>query len=76
MEDFILVVIISKIHQDRITIKRSITMSLTAPDIFKDVEQVRNQAPLVHNITNYVVMNITANALLAIGASPGSPAPW
>lgn len=45
-------------------------MSLTAPDIFKDVEQVRNQAPLVHNITNYVVMNITANALLAIGASP------
>lgn len=31
---------------------------------------VRNQAPLVHNITNYVVMNNTANALLAAGASP------
>jgi hydroxyethylthiazole kinase len=34
------------------------------------LERVRQQAPLVHNITNYVVMNTTANALLAIGASP------
>jgi len=32
--------------------------------------QVRNTSPLVHNITNYVVMNTTANALLAAGASP------
>lgn len=31
---------------------------------------VRKNAPLVHNITNYVVMNNTANALLAAGASP------
>jgi hydroxyethylthiazole kinase len=31
---------------------------------------IRAQAPLVHNITNYVVMNSTANALLALGASP------
>lgn len=31
---------------------------------------VRNTAPLVHSITNYVVMNNTANALLAAGASP------
>jgi hydroxyethylthiazole kinase len=31
---------------------------------------VRSQRPLVHNITNYVVMNSTANALLAVGASP------
>lgn len=31
---------------------------------------VRSQRPLVHNITNYVVMNTTANALLALGASP------
>ncbi len=31
---------------------------------------VRQQAPLVHSITNYVVMNNTANALLAVGASP------
>lgn len=32
--------------------------------------EVRRTAPLVHNITNYVVMNNTANALLALGASP------
>jgi len=43
----------------------------------KDIEQickafnnVRKQNPLVHNITNLVVTNITANALLAVGASP------
>jgi hydroxyethylthiazole kinase len=35
-----------------------------------DLIAVRTQAPLVHNITNYVVMNFTANALLALGASP------
>lgn len=35
-----------------------------------DLNLVRQQAPLVHNITNYVVMNNTANALLALGASP------
>ena len=34
------------------------------------IAAVRTQSPLVHNITNYVVMNNTANALLAIGASP------
>lgn len=34
------------------------------------IDAVRTQSPLVHNITNYVVMNNTANALLAIGASP------
>lgn len=31
---------------------------------------MRAEAPLVHNITNFVVMNTTANALLALGASP------
>lgn len=34
------------------------------------LDLVRDHSPLVHNITNYVVMNNTANALLAIGASP------
>ena len=33
-------------------------------------QKVREISPLVHNITNYVVMNTTANALLAVGASP------
>ncbi len=31
---------------------------------------LRAKKPLIHNITNYVVMNYTANALLAMGASP------
>lgn len=38
--------------------------------LWKHVLAVRSQSPLVHNITNYVVMNNTANALLAVGASP------
>jgi len=45
-------------------------MPITAKDIFNNLEDVRRQGPLVHNITNYVVMNLTANALLAVGASP------
>lgn len=43
---------------------------MNAEIVWKDIERVRNDRPLVHNITNYVVMNSTANALLAIGASP------
>jgi hydroxyethylthiazole kinase len=35
-----------------------------------NLAQVRTSKPLVHNITNYVVMNFTANLLLAAGASP------
>lgn len=31
---------------------------------------LREKKPLIHNITNFVVMNYTANALLAMGASP------
>ena len=38
--------------------------------VWQDVREVHTKAPLVLNITNYVVMNTTANALLAIGASP------
>ena len=45
-------------------------MDLTAADVYKDLWTIRQTSPLVHNITNYVVMNNTANALLALGASP------
>lgn len=38
--------------------------------ICNDLEELRTRRPLVHNITNYVVMNFTANVLLALGASP------
>ncbi len=39
-------------------------------NITQHLDQLRTQNPLVHNITNDVVTNTTANALLAIGASP------
>ncbi len=45
-------------------------MTITPSSIFNDVEKIKENGPLVHNITNYVVMNTTANALLALGASP------
>jgi hydroxyethylthiazole kinase len=36
----------------------------------ENLKNLREKKPLIHNITNYVVMNYTANALLASGASP------
>jgi len=36
----------------------------------ENLRKIRAGKPLVHNITNFVVMNYTANVLLAIGASP------
>jgi len=36
----------------------------------RDLAAIREKKPLVHNITNFVVMNTTANTLLAQGASP------
>jgi hydroxyethylthiazole kinase len=35
-----------------------------------DLASIRKRKPLVHQITNYVVMNETANATLALGALP------
>lgn len=45
-------------------------MKVSASSIWACVEKIRQNSPVVHNITNYVVMNNSANALLAIGASP------
>ncbi|WP_461532890.1 hydroxyethylthiazole kinase [Sinomicrobium sp.] len=39
-------------------------------NLWNYIQSVKKQSPLVHNITNFVVMNNTANALLAVGASP------
>jgi len=36
----------------------------------ENLKNLRAKKPLVHNITNFVVMNSTANTLLACGASP------
>lgn len=38
--------------------------------LWSHIQTVKQQSPLVHNITNFVVMNNTANTLLAAGASP------
>lgn len=49
---------------------RQPTPTLTADSIADALDRLRETTPLIHNITNYVVMNTTANALLAIGAAP------
>ncbi len=43
---------------------------MNTKNLTNDLAAIRSANPLVHNITNHVVMNITANALLALGASP------
>ena len=39
-------------------------------NIASTLQRVRQENPLVHNITNVVVTNFTANGLLALGAAP------
>lgn len=38
--------------------------------LFRDLDKIRQTNPVIHNITNLVVMPITANLLLALGSSP------
>lgn len=45
-------------------------MSLLVEETVCLLDRVRKRKPLVHNITNFVVMNSSANVLLAQGASP------
>lgn len=42
----------------------------TLASLFRDLALIRQTNPLIHNISNLVVMPITANILLALGASP------
>ncbi len=39
-------------------------------DAAENLKELREKKPLIHNITNYVVMNFTANSLIAMGALP------
>lgn len=50
--------------------KKSDNHRVTATSIWEDLDSIKKQAPLIHNITNYVVMEFNANVLLALGASP------
>ena len=43
---------------------------ISAYSIWEDLQRIRSTNPLVYNITNSVVQDFTANALLALGASP------
>jgi hydroxyethylthiazole kinase len=45
-------------------------MQIDPHGVWSDIQAIKKFSPLVHNITNYVVMEHTANSLLAIGASP------
>ena len=45
-------------------------MSDLAQKAAENLRLIRHSKPLIHNITNFVVMNYTANVLLACGASP------
>lgn len=54
----------ARLMTEGLTVRKDWTM-------FKECfDNVRKQAPLVHNITNYVTINDVANILLACGASP------
>ena len=52
------------------SIYKTMKTTISSDVLSAAIAAVRTQSPLVHNITNYVVMNNSANALLAIGASP------
>ena len=45
-------------------------LEISAYSIWADLQKIREMVPLVYNITNSVVQDFTANALLALGASP------
>ena len=40
-------------------------MQITPDALISDLSAIRERKPLIHSITNFVVMNTTANALLA-----------
>jgi hydroxyethylthiazole kinase len=45
-------------------------MEMNKQEIASLLKKVRTEKPLIHNITNVVVTNFTANGLLALGVSP------
>ncbi len=53
-----------------IFLEKGIRMPALAALAADNLVKLRRDRPLVHNITNFVVMNFTANVLLAAGASP------
>ena len=48
----------------------ALSPAFTLESLFHDLVLIRQTNPLIHNISNLVVMPITANILLALGAAP------
>jgi hydroxyethylthiazole kinase len=57
-------------HKFRVPKDDELIVKMIADIIWELLKLVRAMQPLIHNITNFVVMNNTANALLSLGASP------
>jgi len=51
-------------------IKTGISEMNLGEKIFEIIERIRQERPLIHNITNMVAMNDSANIILAIGGLP------
>jgi hydroxyethylthiazole kinase len=47
-----------------------VSITLSASDVIQTLAEVRSSTPLVQCLTNAVVTNVTANSLLALGATP------
>jgi hydroxyethylthiazole kinase len=47
-----------------------VALAPSPAEVWAVYDDVRRAGPLVHNITNYVAMDLSANVLLAAGASP------
>lgn len=45
-------------------------MTIDAARCWASLQAIRREAPLIQNITNFVSMDVVANGLLALGASP------
>jgi hydroxyethylthiazole kinase len=54
----------------RLLVSSTLIRNLTIADAANALDAMRAARPLVQNITNYVAMTISANVLLAVGASP------
>jgi thiamine-phosphate diphosphorylase/hydroxyethylthiazole kinase len=60
----------SQRHKEQLTQGRSWTLDELLKSFPQLLTTLREKAPLTHHISNYVVMNDTANATLALGGSP------
>lgn len=45
-------------------------MQTLSPSLLSDLSRIQEKKPVILNLTNFVAMDFTANALLAVGASP------